>query len=257
MTQRTTDKAAVASRTIAPFRRKHTFTLIELLVVIAIIAILAAMLLPALNQARMRAHSISCTSNLKQLGQGFAQYSTDHQDYLVPASLCFWATESNYEKNWICLSYPYVTGRKMPNVNNPPNSPYICPGGLPDDLFIRNSNRPITNLAYNKRLGMMKSNPSAGWYRALLKINRCQRPGLTIVVWDVKNVNEDGTAYTATNNARECSAKAYIRTCAPMRHGGNDNLLFADGHVAAENVYLRADTDELYHMYIPDKYYWN
>lgn len=101
------------------FIMRKNFTLVELLVVIAIIAIIAGMLLPALNAARSKARTISCLSNMKQLGIGILMYVNDSNDFLPQCPY--------YDSGDLRVFWP----RTLIEGKYTPSSSYCCPEALP------------------------------------------------------------------------------------------------------------------------------
>lgn len=150
------------------------FTLIELLVVIAIIAILASMLLPALNRAREVAKLSSCTSKHKQLATGMILYSNDYDDFLPTK---YMISKSGTDMTWVGLILPYVsTSTKLILPKNPL---FKCPG---DRRIPTSSN--VWWSSYGAYTGVLG-----------LKLNQFDNPSRSIMIGDYGKSGED-TAFS-------------------------------------------------------------
>ncbi len=172
---------------------REGFTLIELLVVIAIIAILAAMLLPALSKAREKARQISCMNNLKQLGITFSMYYQDNAERLPPSK----------DDAWRNCIVKYLG--KTNWYDRPINKYFYCPSQLP----------AATYFAYGMNGSIAYD--TSGNYPCVL--SRIRKPSNTILLADSRG------------GKTILSSGSDVDYYAEYRHSGGLNFLCLDAHV--------------------------
>ena len=219
-------------------RKPMSFTLIELLVVIAIIAILAAILLPALNSARERGRSASCINNLKQIGNALFSYLDDNDSYCPHA---------NYSNNKVYYSWntklmPYLgysgTVPVWEDNPNPYEFPVMqCPS-QPEEAFNKLMGWNVSYCVNSSGTSATKIAlfPSTYSYSGI-KISSMKKPSAVAAVLESTFVSgkkfyqkANFTDYEQTKAGNETELNLVgIAT----RHSGNNNMTFFDGHVAA------------------------
>ncbi len=213
-------------------KKSFDFTLIELLVVIAIIAILASMLLPALNSARERAHAISCTGNLKQLGVAFGLYRDDNNEWYLPCTTPGPAA-GQYSK-WPGKICKYLglqenidsKGRTYIKINSPFTCPKVKAGLLQAGNVLGTVRDTYVSYGYNTT-GMINGTLGSTTTTSGSVKKLPSSPGSTMQLID------NGTqSYPYGYFSAQCHT-AYIF----IRHGLRGNLLFCDGHVDSWTMY--------------------
>ena len=237
----------VTCSSVLPSRVKvRIFTLIELLIVIAIIAILAAMLLPALNKARDKAYAISCASNQKTIGTAGAMYSNDFDGWIVPTAMPPFGVGGNWDRGGIWYGNlagldgkPSYGVKYRANAPNAKGTTYICPS----------ESVPLGDMAagefgythYTANVGLSgihySTNSNQGRMRRIADV---KMPSIAVWIGDGVIRDNPGACniqmLAFRHGAADPRKTGSYSDPVPYYLKGRANILFADGHSAPKSV---------------------
>lgn len=219
--------------------KRQAFTLIELLVVIAVIALLTAIVIPALAKAKKRAKAVVCASGMKQIAVAFSAYGLENNDRVIVATKVM--STADGRKPWIWSLLPYICGdESAENSFEKPDKLWFCPADKdPYPLGYAPHGQEYTSYALNgffqkavagggwtQGLPELRFGPAGGYRYTQIK----QSSGCMLMM----ETSYYGQVYDAENeNLRQCKPDTggHHRNTSGFYHDGWMNLIYVDGHI--------------------------